>query len=238
MLRKLRGKSMSLKGALVVSFLALLALPAEAATVLSIGDGDTMRVRDGGRLLTIRLACIDAPEIAQKPYGARAREALQQLAPVGSEVALQIQTTDRYGRSVAEVFRGGENLNLAMVRQGAAFAFRKYLGQCNSLRYLSAESEAEFLQAGVWANPGGITRPWAWRAESRENPPQAPTPRLPKGPASVNLGVMTGGGGGSSGGGGRYYCKNLSHTEAQQLLRQGHTYLDRDGDGEACERNR
>ena len=146
---------------------ALLAAPAGAATVVSVGDGDTMRVRDGSRLLTIRLACIDAPEIAQKPYGARAREALQKLAPVGSEVALEVQTTDRYGRSVAEVFRGGENLNLAMARQGAAFAFRKYLGQCNSLRYLSAESEAEFRGAGVWATPGGITRPWDWRAESR-----------------------------------------------------------------------
>jgi endonuclease YncB( thermonuclease family) len=95
------------------------------------------------------MACIDAPEIAQKPYGARAREALQQLAPVGSEVALQMQTTDRYGRSVAEVFRGVENVNLAMVRQGAAFAFRKYLGQCQALMCLSAESEAEFRRAGV-----------------------------------------------------------------------------------------
>jgi endonuclease YncB( thermonuclease family) len=217
-----------------------LAGPAGAATVVSVGDGDTMRVRDGGRLLTIRMACIDAPEIAQKPYGARAREALQQLAPVGSEVTLEVQTTDRYGRSVAEVFRGGENLNLALVRQGAAFAFRKYLGQCNSLRYLSAESEAEFRGAGVWATPGGITRPWDWRAESRGNTP-APAPRPPKGTASGGSGVMTGGGGssgGSGGGGGRYYCKNLSKQEAQSLLSQGHTYLDRDGDGEACEGKR
>ena len=216
--------------------LALLAAPAGAATVVSVGDGDTMRVRDGGRLLTIRMACIDAPEMAQKPYGARAREALQKLAPVGAEVTLEVQTTDRYGRSVAEVFRGGENVNLAMVRQGAAFAFRKYLGQCNSLRYLSAESEAEFRRVGVWATPGGITRPWDWRAESRGNTP-APAPRPPKGPASGSSGVMTGGGG-SSGGGGRYYCKNLSKQEAQRLLSQGHTYLDRDGDGEACEGKR
>jgi hypothetical protein len=168
--------------------------------------------------------------------GPRAREALQQLASVGSEVTLEVQTRDRYGRSVAEVFRGGENLNLALVRQGAAFAFRKYLGQCNSLRYLSTESEAEFRRAGVWATPGGITRPWDWRAESRGNTP-APSPRPPKGRASGGSGVMTGEGG-SSGGGGRYYCKNLSKQEAQRLLSQGHTYLDRDGDGEACEGKR
>jgi len=33
-------------------------------------------------------------------------------------------------------------------------------------------------------------------------------------------------------------CKNLSKQEAQRLLGQGHTYLDRDGDGEACGRAR
>ena len=62
-------------------------------------------------------------------------------------------------KAVAEVFRGGENLNLAMVLQGAAFAFRKYVGQCQALRYLSAESEAEFRRAGVqWPRSGSLRR--------------------------------------------------------------------------------
>ena len=38
-----------------------------SATVLSIGDGDTIRVQQGGKRITIRLACIDAPEMAQPP---------------------------------------------------------------------------------------------------------------------------------------------------------------------------
>jgi len=41
------------------------------AEVLSIGDGDTIRVRRGGRAITVRLACIDASETAQRPYGHR-----------------------------------------------------------------------------------------------------------------------------------------------------------------------
>jgi len=37
-------------------------------------------------------------------------------------------------------------------------------------------------------------------------------------------------------GGSRYRCGEIgSWSRAQELLRQGHTHLDRDGDGEACE---
>lgn len=81
--------------------LILLAGPAGAATVLSVGDGDTIRVADGPQRLTIRLACIDAPEMAQAPYGAASREYLQELAPVGSAVTIRPQTKDRYGRTVS-----------------------------------------------------------------------------------------------------------------------------------------
>ena len=69
--------------------------------MLSVGGGDTLRVDDGGRKITIRVACIDAPEMAQAPYGQQARDALQQLLPVGSTVTLKTQTKDRFGRTVA-----------------------------------------------------------------------------------------------------------------------------------------
>ena len=42
--------------------------PASAATVVSIGDCDTLRLMVGGQKVTIRLACIDAPEMPQAPY--------------------------------------------------------------------------------------------------------------------------------------------------------------------------
>jgi hypothetical protein len=36
--------------------------------------------------------------------------------------------------------------------------------------------------------------------------------------------------------GNRYTCREIGNfAKAQQLLRQGHTYLDRNGDGVACE---
>ena len=93
------------------------------ATVLSIGDGDTLRVKQWGKTITVRLACIDAPEIAEQPHGQRAREYLQMRLPVGAQVQLDVKTTDRYGRTVAEVI-GGINLGLALVEDGMACPLR------------------------------------------------------------------------------------------------------------------
>ncbi len=209
-------------GPLALGLLLLLAGPATAATVLSVGDGDTLRVTDGARRLTVRMACIDAPETAQKPYGPAAREHLQKLAPVGSTVTLKPQTTDRYGRTVAEVIRNGQNVNLAMVRDGHAFAYRKYLNGCDGRLYLSTEGSAQKRGRGVWSAPGGIQRPWDFRA-GRRNGSSTTTSPAPSGSAAPATGQ-------------RFTCKQIgSYARAQELLRQGHSYLDKNGDGVACE---
>ncbi|MEY2644522.1 MAG: hypothetical protein RLZZ611_1171 [Cyanobacteriota bacterium] len=183
------------------------------AVVLSIGDGDTIRVRQGARVITVRLACIDAPELRQSPYGQQARQFLQQRLQPGRPVMLDVQTTDRYGRSVAEVISGG-SINLAMVQAGQAFAYRQYLSGCDARAYLEAEAAASRRGRGVWQMQGGITRPWDFRRGRS-------TAVIPDGTTSD---------------GRRWRCRELgSYRQAQLLLRQGHSYLDGDGDGEACE---
>ena len=47
------------------------------------------------QVLTVRLACIDAPESAQTPYSQRARKYLQQHLPIGRDGSLIVKTTDR-----------------------------------------------------------------------------------------------------------------------------------------------
>lgn len=184
------------------------------ATVLSIGDGDTIRVQQGQQRITVRLACIDAPEMVQAPYGANSRAYLQTRLRIGTPVTLLPQTVDRYGRTVAEVI-GEVNLNLAMVEDGQAFAYRQYLGGCDAKEYLDAEVRASRHRYGVWQVEGGITRPWDFRRGGRS--------------ATVILD-------GTTPGGRRYSCKEIgSYARAQELLRQGHTYLDSNRDGEACE---
>lgn len=134
------------------------------ATVLSVGDGDTLRVRLGAERRTVRLACIDAPELSQRPEGPRARERLDQLAPSGTRVRLAVKATDRYGRLVAEVFTT-TNLNLALLEQGAVFVYPQYLKQCDGQAYRAAERRASSRRLGVWRQEGGMARPWLVRRQ-------------------------------------------------------------------------
>jgi len=46
-----------------------MAAPAHGASVLSIGDGDTITVTKSSGRIKVRLACIDAPETSQSHYG-------------------------------------------------------------------------------------------------------------------------------------------------------------------------
>ena len=186
-----------------------------AATVLSIGDGDTIRVLQGQQRITVRLACIDAPEMAQAPYGAQSRAYLQTRLRIGAPVTLVPQAVDRYGRSVAEVI-GEINLGLAMVEDGMAFAYRRYLGQCDAREYLDAEFRASRSRYGVWKVPGSITRPWDFRRSRSAGRSATATGSIP--------------------GGRKVRCREIgSFARAQELLRPGHTDLGGDGEGEACE---
>lgn len=59
--------------------------------VISVGDGDTLRVATGGKTVTVRLACVDAPETAQAPFGKAATDRLRQLLPPGQQVTLRVE---------------------------------------------------------------------------------------------------------------------------------------------------
>lgn len=203
-----------LLGGGLLSLASALPLQAAPATVVSVGDGDTLRARMSGATITIRLACIDAPETSQKPHGAKASQALKALVPIGSGIDLRIKTTDRYGRSIAEITRNGRNINQALVASGAAFVYWQYIKGCDRQTYSRLETEARLKGLGVWSTGGGITRPWDYRRGRR----------------------TSGSSRGGSSSGGRLTCKQIgSYAKAQALLRQGHSYLDRDGDGQACE---
>ncbi|CAK6700989.1 Thermonuclease [Synechococcus sp. CBW1107] len=131
-----------------------------------MGDGDTIRVKDSaGQAVTIRVACIDAPETAQGKPGEVATQNLRSLLLAGS-LEIKPQTVDRYGRTVAEVFAGGKNAGLEMVRRGDAFVYHQYLSGCDANAYVQAEERAQRFRLGVW-RWGNVQRPWEFRQQRR-----------------------------------------------------------------------
>lgn len=129
----------------------------ETGVVAYVNDGDTLRLRDGRK---VRLVQIDAPELHGDCYGRAARTALRRLAPDGSRVTLErdpvLDARDGYGRLLRYVVVAGRNVNIALVRQGAAspYFFRKERGR-HARALLDAVHEARRERRGFWgACPG------------------------------------------------------------------------------------
>ena len=224
------SKTLLVLAGLSLAVLVSFAQAASAATVISIGDGDSISVLERGKKLKVRLACIDAPETAQSPYGMASRNQLKAMLPLGSTVSLRVQAVDRFGRSVAEVIGNKGMVNLAMVQSGQAFVYRQYLGRCDRGAYLAAERQAQAQRLGVWAVPGGITRPWDFRhgGAGHRNAGAVPAAASSIAPVSRPQAAQLSGV--------KISCKQIgSFAQAQELLQQGHSYLDRNGDGVACE---
>jgi len=68
---------------------------APTSEVLNVHDGDTLKVRQGQLVERVRMACIDAPELAQ-PLGKESRHYLKSMITQnGDRVTLKIVDTDR-----------------------------------------------------------------------------------------------------------------------------------------------
>lgn len=97
-----------------------LALRLVAVVVDRVIDGDTIVLRNGAH---VRLLQIDTPERLEC-YSDRATWALRKLLPPGTRVVLRtdpaLDTVDRYGRLLRYVLRGSLNVNVELVRRGAA----------------------------------------------------------------------------------------------------------------------
>ena len=133
--------------------------PRLAGTVVGVVDGDTVDVRLGSGMIRVRLNAIDTPERGQ-PYGEAAKEALSRRV-FGKAIELEPYEQDRHDRLVARIWMGGLDVNAQMVKDGFAWAYRKYL---DDVRYCIYEYDARQAQRGLWNAPREQrVAPWEWR---------------------------------------------------------------------------
>ncbi|HEY9661505.1 MAG TPA: thermonuclease family protein [Allocoleopsis sp.] len=156
-------------------------------TVVSTGDGDTLRVDRQGEILTVRIACIDAPE-SDQPGGEEAAARLRQLLPKGQAVQVRDVDVDRYGRTVAELFLGNEPVGLRLVREGYAVVYDQYLQGCSETQelYTQAETAARAAHLGFWSQDNPVM-PWDWRRQHNSSTPASSSSSNSSNPSPSNL---------------------------------------------------
>ena len=111
-----------------IPFLAYGALP--TTIIKSCYDGDTCTTSKGEK---IRLACIDSPELkgdkANPIPAKKARDFLNNLI-ANKQVFIRRITFDKYGRTVAELYKDEINIQKLLVEKNLAEIYKKYSYQC------------------------------------------------------------------------------------------------------------
>ena len=126
---------------------------------LKIIDGDTIHL-NGEK---IRFSGIDTPEIKQTcaknneiiKCGILARELLIKII-ANNKINCIREGKDQYKRTLAECFVNDLSLSSYLVKNGYAFAYRKY-----SKKFIADEDFAKSNKLGMWSMK--FEYPWDWR---------------------------------------------------------------------------
>lgn len=137
--------------------------------VISVHDGDTVRVQDHhGRVHKIRLANIDAPEMKQA-HGIASRDALTAQI-VGQTVDINVIDIDRYQREVGQILLRQQDINLWMLRQGHAWHYesiaKKQQNPLAYAQYQRAQLLAQQQRLGLWHEASPVA-PWQFRHHAK-----------------------------------------------------------------------
>ncbi len=129
---------------------------------IKIIDGDTIHLNSE----KIRFTGIDTPELKQTCNkdneiiycGIKARQLL--IDKIGkNKVHCVREGIDQYKRTLAECFVNEDSLSKFLVREGYAFAYRKY-----SKKFINDEDYAKKNNIGMWSMK--FEYPWDWRKKN------------------------------------------------------------------------
>lgn len=173
--------------------------------VTNIVDGDTIDIGD----IRIRLSLTNTPELDEGGYKA-AKDFTSDLCPVGSRALVDqddIQLVDVYGRMLAKVTCGDNNLNAELIYNGYAGILTEYCAESE----FSIEDWAQEYGCGVTEEPA----PTEDEAEDKNCDPSYPTVCIPPPPPDLD-------------------CGDISYRDFEVLEPDPHRF-DGDNDGIGCE---
>ena len=143
---------------------------ADPFNVIKVYDGDTIKARQDGTDIIIRLVGIDAPEISGdphfpgQPYALDAKEFLEGLI---LKKAVQIKGYGylKYNILMGEVLLGPGNVNLDMVRAGFGEVLKGEAPpvDLDLTPYHEEEKAARSAKRGIWGQGKRYISPKVWR---------------------------------------------------------------------------
>ncbi len=134
-----------------------------SCTVTHVFDGDSFEASREGQLIEIRLFGVDCPEKDQ-PFADEARRHTSDMI-LGKTIRVDRVDTDRYGRTVADVYTAdGAHLNAALLEAGYAWWYERYAPDRRAFEDL--EAAAREAKRGLWADPDAVP-PWEYRDRHR-----------------------------------------------------------------------
>lgn len=152
--------------------------------VVGITEGDRITVNSFGTEISVRLYGIAAPQTAKvdkftgwskpgQPYAEEAFRALS-LKVLHQQVKVEIRKTlvfkpEGKQMALAVVYLDGRNINLEMVAEGWAWAYKKLVTRSDFHAYFLAERRAQARRLGLW-NQERPEAPWEFKPKLRIDP--------------------------------------------------------------------
>ena len=140
----------------------------EKGIIVNVVDGDTVHLlNDNEEKLKVRLQHIDAPELDQS-YGKESRFVLEKLI-LNKKVTVIGDKKDKYKRLLGVISLDEVDVNLEMIKAGAAWHFKKYAkfdqAQEQYQIYDEHEHQAKLKKIGLWKEKA--ISPWLWRKNKK-----------------------------------------------------------------------
>lgn len=139
----------------------------ESVEVISVTDGDTMKVMYKGEQRNVRFLLIDAPEMHHKtygeqPYGKEAQQLNRTILNEAKSVSIEFDETgdreDKYDRLLAYVYADGQSVQEQLIESGYVRVGYVYNKQAAYLEdYEKAQEKAKSENRGIWQYPGYVT---------------------------------------------------------------------------------
>ena len=131
----------------------------ELFQVLSVTDGDTIRVDYNGTSTPVRLIGVNTPETVDprksvECFGQEASNYLKSLLE-GKQVTLVADPTqsdrDKYDRLLRYVYLDGEDINLKIISAGYGYEYTYNIPYEKQTEYKAAQNDASTNERGLWS---------------------------------------------------------------------------------------